>query len=188
MDLLKKRGASVRLGWTIFLLLAGCGLSMAGETGNEYEVKAAFLFKFVSFVEWPKDVPAIPVGICVLGQDPFGQELERVVKGKSINGRDFLIRRVKTADAAGDCHILFIGASESNRLPQILIRLRGVPVLTVGDLAGFCESGGTINLVVSDNRVQLEINPAAAERARLLVSSRLLSLARIVREEPKGSR
>jgi hypothetical protein len=97
-----------------------------------------------------------------------------------------LVRRLKTAEAATDCHILFIGASENKRLPQILTRLRGVPVLVVGDVAGFCESGGAINLVVFDNRVQLEINPASVERARLLLSSRLLSLARIVRDESKG--
>jgi len=91
-------------------------------------------------------------------------------------------------DAAADCHILFIGASENRQLTQILSRLRGLPVLTVSDIAGFCETGGAINLVVSDKRVSLEINPASAERARLQLSSRLLSLARIVRDDLKGTR
>jgi len=179
MDLLRSR-------WTACLVLALWVPMLAGETGSEYEVKAAFLYKFANFVEWPSDERTSPLGICVLGQDPFGQALDSVVKGKSINGREFTIRRLKTRDAAGDCHILFIGASESRQLTPILTSLRGSPVLTVGDIAGFCENGGTINLVVSDKRVGLEINPTSAERAGLLLSSRLLSLARIVREDSKG--
>lgn len=179
MDLLTNR-------WTACLLLAVWVPMLAGERGSEYEVKAAFLYKFANFVEWPADERTSPLGICVLGHDPFGQALDSVVKGKSINGREFVIRRLKTNDAAGDCHVLFIGASENKQLTPILTRLRGLPVLTVGEVARFCENGGAINLVVSDRRVHLEINPASAERARLMLSSRLLSLARIVREDPKG--
>jgi len=174
--------------WTARLLVAAWCPMLLAETGTEYEVKAAFLYKFANFVEWPADEGTSPLGICVLGQDPFGLALDRVVKGKFINGREFMIRRLRTNDVADDCHILFIGASENRQLTQILNRLRGLPVLTVGDVAGFCENGGTINLVVSGKRVRLEINPASAERARLLLSSRLLSLARIVRDEAKGSR
>ena len=187
MDLLNARGGRRRISWILLLMMASGSPMRAGETGSEYEVKAAFLYKFVSFVEWPEDVPALPVGICVLGQDPFGAALDQVVKGKSINGRDFVIRRLHFVDQARNCHILFVAGSEMRQLAQILARLRGSAVLTVGDAAGFCEGGGAINLVVSDDRVRLEINPAAPERARLALSSRLLGLARIVREARKGT-
>jgi hypothetical protein len=175
--------------WWMACLWLACGAPLfAAGSGSEYEIKAAFLYKFASFVEWPNDDRALPVGLCVLGVDPFGDSLEDVVKGKSINGRGFLVRRLKAGDAVTDCHILFIGASEQRTLSMILARLRGSPLLTVGDVAEFCQNGGAINLVLSDHRVHLEINPAAAERARLQLSSRLLSLARIVRENPKGTR
>jgi len=158
------------------------------QTGSEYEVKAAFLYKFASFVEWPAGRLSLSVGICVAGRDPFGQELDRVVRGKTLNGREFLIRRLKPGEPAKDCQILFVGASERGRLRPMLEKLQAEPVLTVGDVPGFCESGGVVNFAVNDNRVQLEINPAAAERAGLRLSSRLLSLATILRDNPAAGR
>jgi YfiR/HmsC-like len=171
--------------WSLFLWIA---VPLWAQTGSEFEVKAAFLYKFASFVEWPHDARNLPVFICVAGQDPFGGALDRVVKGKTINGREFVIRRLKSGDAVGECHILFISGSERKRLRMALDRVQSAPVLTVGDMPEFCENGGAINFGVSDNRVQLEINPGATERAGLQVSSRLLSLAKIVREAPMGSR
>ncbi len=158
------------------------------QTGSEYEVKAAFLYKFASFVEWPDADPARSLTICVAGRDPFGAALDRIVTGKTVKGRAFLIRRLKSGDPAKGCQILFIAASERRRLKSILDGLQSEPVLTVGDVPGFCESGGVVNLAVSENRVQLEISPAAAERAGLELSSRLLSLARIFRDLPMASR
>jgi len=188
MDFLKHRRQTGAGRWFArMVLLAALAANTSGQVGNEYEVKAAFLYKFASFVAWPQSDRSLPVGICVLGHDPFGDSLDRVVKGKSINGREFLVRRLKPGDTTGECPILFIGASERKRLTLILERLRAAPVLTVGDVPGFCQSGGVINFTVLDNRVQLEINPTAAERSGLQLSSRLLSLARIVRESSAGS-
>jgi hypothetical protein len=170
------------------LLALLANLPLQSQTGSEFEVKAAFLYKFASFVEWPHDERNLPISICVVGQDPFGEALDRVVQGKTINGREFVIRRMKSGEAMGDCHIAFISGSERKRLRAALDRLQGVPVLTVGDMPEFCEHGGAINFGVLKNRVQLEINPSAAERAGLQLSSRLLSLAKIVREASIGTR
>ena len=165
------------------LCLFGGRLVLTAQSASEYELKAAFLYKFAGFVEWPSPA-AGPLCIGIVGEDPFGAMLERVVKGKSINGRSFLIRRSKAARDLWDCQILFISSSEKSRFKSILDSLAG-PILTVGDTPGFCEDGGTINLEVVDDRVRLRINPDAAEKARLRLSSKLLSLAIIVhpREE-----
>jgi hypothetical protein len=152
-----------------------------GGQASEYELKAAFLYKFASFVEWPAPV-AGPLTICVFGNDPFGPTLERVVKDKSINGRLFSIRRPKAIHDGSECQILFIASSERPRFKSILGGLNGA-ILTVGDTPGFCQSGGVINLEVVDERVHFGINPDAAERARLRLSSKLLSLATIVHAE-----
>ncbi|HXB73009.1 MAG TPA: YfiR family protein [Candidatus Acidoferrales bacterium] len=163
----------------------------ATNTANEYALKAAFLYKFASFVVWPDSNASEPLCIGVAGDDPFGSALDEVVKGKSINGRTFEIRRFAPGQMPGNCQILFISGSEKNgsekngsekkKLPAVLDHVQGVPILTVGDMAGFCESGGMIRLGLEDNRIIIEINPAAAEKAGLQLSSKLLGVARIVR-------
>lgn len=168
--------------------LAGLSLTFllclnAGPTHNaasEYELKAAFLYKFASFVAWPDSNAADPICIGVVGEDPFGSALDDVVKGKSMNGRTFEIRRLRPGQEPGKCHILFVARSEKKKLRSLLDHIQG-PVLTVGDMPEFCENGGVIRLGLEDNRVRIEVNLEAAERAGLQLSSKLLSLARIVR-------
>jgi hypothetical protein len=170
--------------WTALVLMSWLffGGSLWAQTANEYEVKAAFLYKFASFVEWPSESGNEPLCIAVVGQDPFGAALDQVVKGKSINGRAFLIKRFKPGQDAAGCHIVFISASERSRVPSVLDRLHGVSALTVSDIPGFCQAGGMINFELVDQKVRFEINPQAAERAGLKLSSKLLSVAKIVRE------
>jgi len=160
---------------------------LLAQSSGEYEVKAAFLYKFASFVEWPEAARHGALGICVVGQDPFGSALERVVEGKTIGGREFTVRRLKTWQAGTGCHILFVAASEKQRLGPLLGQLKHETILTVGDVPGFCESGGAINLSVVASRVRLEINLDAATRAGLQVSSKLLSLAQVVRSAPAAA-
>ncbi len=169
--------ASALLACSAFLPAALCG-----QTAGEYEVKAVFLYKFASFVEWPPQPETVPVCIGIMGQDPFGAVLDQVVKGKSINGRPFLVRRFGPGQNPGDCHIVFIGASEKKQVRSILDRLQGAAVLTVGEVPEFCQNGGVINFALRDGRVQFEINLDAAARARIKVSSKLLSVARIARD------
>lgn len=165
----------------LWLALAQTATELWPQSSGEYEVKAAFLYKFASFVEWPEATRHGPLGICVIGQDLFGGALERVAEGKTIGGREFVVRRFKTWQAGAPCHILFVGASEKQRLRTLLGQVQHETVLTVGDVPGFCENGGAINFAVVDSRVKLEINLDATGKSGLLVSSKLLSLARIVR-------
>jgi hypothetical protein len=153
------------------------------EAALEYEVKAAFLYKFAKFVEWPEDAPVADrpaVVIGVLGVDPFGEALDAAVRGKTVNGRALSVRRFAELRDLEPCQILFVSASEGRRLPEILTRLGGSPVLTVGEPETFTRDGGIVRLVTEDNKVRFEINVDAAEHAGLRISSKLLALARIV--------
>jgi YfiR/HmsC-like len=179
--MLARSGASLAL----LLLLSS---RLAAQSAGEYELKAAFLYKFAGFVEWPDALSNGPLCIGVVGQDPFGPALDEVVKGKSYNGRGFEIRRFKPGQESSKCQILFIGALDPKKLREVLDHLQGAAALTVGDVPGFCKSGGMVNLGLAGNKVQLEINVEAAEKAGLHLNSRLLSLARIVRAALEGSR
>ncbi|MCX6632258.1 MAG: YfiR family protein [Candidatus Solibacter sp.] len=184
MDLLKQFRRRQTRWWDLVVLwaaLAQMAPLLSPQSSGEYEVKAAFLYKFASFVEWPEATRDEPLGICVVGKDPFGGALERVVEGKTIGGREFVVRRLKAWQAGEPCHILFVAASEKQRLRPLLGQMRHEAILTVGDVPGFCEIGGAINLSVVESRVKLEINLDATARSGLQVSSKLLSLARIVR-------
>jgi hypothetical protein len=149
------------------------------QAASEYEVKAAFLYKFASFVEWPTAANE-PLVICVLGADPFGDTLDRAVQGKTLAGREFAVRRIKSWQPGENCQILYISGSEKPRLQATLDRLRALAILTVGDMPAFCENGGHINLILNSSKVKLDINPDAAAKSGLQISSKLLNLARIV--------
>jgi hypothetical protein len=151
---------------------------------DEYHVKAAFLFNFAKFVEWPAQAfksADEPIGICVLGPNPFGSLLDEVVRGKVVGTRKFVVREVGDAQQAGECHIVFASASGWTRSRAVLGAIQKCCVLTVGETWEFIAGGGMINLRLEDARVRVEINPDAAERAKLRISSKLLSLAEIRR-------
>ena len=149
------------------------------QSAGEYELKAAFLYKFAGFVQWLDDPGKSAICIGVVGQDPFGTVLNAAVDGKSLNGRSFTVRRSGNARDLMGCQIVFISASENSRLRAILNQLQP-DVLTVGDMPGFCKAGGVIGFELVDHRVRLRINLAAAQRDRLQISSKLLNLARLV--------
>ena len=158
------------------------GLSASAE----YEVKAAFLFHFAKFIDWPSEVysdPATPISIGVIGQDPFGNALEKVIGDKKIKGRNLIIRRYQDINEINFCHVFFIAESESAQLENILSHLNGQSVLTVGDMDGFAQRGGIIRLFVQAKKVRFKINLDAAERVRLKISAKLLNLAQIVHSE-----
>ncbi len=147
---------------------------------SEYHVKAAFLYNFTKFIEWPAQTPNL-VDICIVGEDPFGNILDATMRGKTLNSREIRIQRMKTGENPRGCRIAFMGASEHPRR-SVLESLQETNTLTVGESPGFADHGGIINFVIKDNRVHFEINVDAAERARLKISSKLLSLAKIVRD------
>jgi hypothetical protein len=149
---------------------------------SEYQVKAAFLFNFIKFVDWPAaQLPAgAPVTICVLGDDPFGTDLDETVEGRVVNGRRLLVRRLERARDAEPCHVLFIAGSEEARLAAVLDAVKATSILTIGDMDAFAAKGGMIQLTLSDKKVRFEINREAAERAGVRISSQLLRLATAV--------
>jgi len=179
----------VRRLWLLIGVIA-VGLTTAPPTapgepagGREYEIKAALLYNFAKFVEWPDEaVPetSAPLTLCILGDDPFGPALESI-DGKTIRSRRLVIKRPVTARDVSACHILFISSSEEKHLAQILEVLRTSSTLTIGEMQGFTQNGGIINLAVESNKVRFEINANAADRAGLKISSKLLSLASVVR-------
>ena len=175
------------LAWNLSLLICVCLVAPPnGYAQNflpEYQVKAAYLFNFLKFVEWPADAftdSLAPIVIGVVGDDPFGGALPEVVIGKTVQGRDLVIRKYHASENLRGASILFISASEKKRLPQILTSLRGASVLTVADMDGFLDEGGMIQFLFEDDRVRFAIDVGAASRARLKISSKLLSLARMV--------
>jgi hypothetical protein len=166
----------------VFYGCVAAARSQANAAG-EYQIKAAFLYNFAKFVEWPagsfSDASA-PLRICVLGQDSFTQNLVAITSEKTVNGRKFEIDTVDDLQHARGCHILFIASSVTLPVKQIVEGLRGANVLTVGDINGFVEQGGMINFVLENDRVQFGVNRKAAEQAGLKISSKLLAVAKIV--------
>jgi len=155
---------------------------------TEYQVKAAFLFNFARFVEWPApatEPPAdAPVLICVLGDDPFGQDLERAVKDKQVRGRNVAVKRSAQISELLACPLIFIGASEERRLDSILGELKGKSVLTVGEFENFAKRGGMIGFKIESRRVRFDINTQAADGVGLKLSSQLLKVGDVVTPTP----
>jgi hypothetical protein len=170
------------------VLLAFLPAGAFPQAASEYDIKAAFLYNFTKFVEWPPQAfPAqsSQLKVCVLGENPFGKILESVIEGEEVQGRRLSFLRVDVLHNPGFCHVLFISRSERERIPAILTAVQGSPVLTVSEMDGFLEKGGAINFKVQDGKVRFEINQGAAERAGLKMSSKLLRLATRVIPEPR---
>ena len=163
-------------------------LQAGNSKPTEYEVKAAYLYNFGKFVEWPSRT-GVPhpnsFSICVVGQDHFGAALNNLAD-ETIAGKSVVVKRLQTSKDATNCRILYISASEENQLKQTLAVLEGSSVLTVSDMPQFSQRGGMIQFILDGNRVRFEINLASAEHAGLTLSSDLLKLAVNVRKNPSG--
>jgi hypothetical protein len=167
----------------MLIFLSYCAPALAQDALSEYQVKAAYLFNFLKFVKYPSESfadPLAPIVVGVVGEDPFGSALPQVVTGKTVEGRDLVIRLYRPGEDLRGAHILFISASERKRLPMILSSLRGSSVLTVSDTPGFLDAGGMIQFLNENDRVRFAINMNATSRAKLKASSKLLSLARVM--------
>jgi YfiR/HmsC-like len=152
------------------------------QTADEYRVKAALIYDFAKFVQWPCDIlrPDDSLSICVLGRNPLNGALAQTMAGKSIEGRPLCFRQISDLKQAASCRVLFLGDRNRRGLPAILDAVRGRGVLTVGDGAGFAAQGGVVNFVPDRGRIHFQINLAAAEEQKLTISSKLLGLAEIV--------
>ena len=167
-------------------MLAGAAPVLAEQSPgphSEYEVKAAFLLNFTRFISWPPETFAHSGGvfrICVLGEDPFQNLLDRAVQGESVKGKRVVVARVKGAPDAQSCQVLFIGKGEKD-VSGILEKV-GPGVLTVGEQPGFLRGGGIINFALDGRHVRFDINQRAAAGASLTISARLLNVARTVQK------
>ena len=168
----------------LFLLLPGGGTNLyAQATSKEYQIKAAFLFNFIQFVQWPPTVfknADDPFRIGVLGQDPFNAALEDTVQGETISNHKIIVEHAMQVDDLKNCQLIFISKSEKKHVTEILSALDDKPVLTVSEIEGFAERGGGINFYLEGNKVRFEVNPDAARHDGLKVSSQLLSLGKII--------
>lgn len=164
----------------ICLPLAGGDGRAQPSQPTEYQLKAAFLFNFAKFVEWPSNAFAVgtsPMVIGILGENPFHDDLARTIRDKTIDDHPLVIKEFRSPAQATNCHILFISTSEKRRLPEILDSLKGASVLTVGETDRFTETGGMINFFLEGTKIRFQINKDAATSAGLKISSKLMSLA-----------
>jgi hypothetical protein len=169
----------------ISFALHGAASAYESEVPQEYLIKAAFLYNFAKFVEWPANAfthESDPIILCILGTDPFGNALDSI-EGKMINNRKLEIKRCETVEEAKNCHILFVSSSKKTSVPQILNAFKNLAVMTVGDMEDFGRLGGIINFIIVENKVRFEINLDSAQKAGLKISSKLLKLAIIVNEK-----
>jgi hypothetical protein len=167
------------------LLLCVGSLNAAAPAAEapEYQVKSVFLFYFTQFVSWPPGAfadPKTPFVIGVLGEDPFGTDLETAVRGEKVNERPIEARHFERVEDVDVCHILFISRSKAGELGHVLSVLRNRSILTVSDIDGFSRAGGMIRFLTENNKVRLRINAEAAKAAGLLISSKLLRPSEVV--------
>lgn len=175
-------GIRCRIRWLgLALLLAVPGTALVGaEVAKEYQVKAAFLYNFTKFVEWPPTRtadPTRPITIGVLGRNPFGDELERILQGRKVNGRELVIAPVDSSADATAVDLLFVCSGEERRLELMRDELRSAGVLTVGESDRFIAAGGIINFTLSGDKLRFIVNLDASDGAGLKISAQLLKLA-----------
>lgn len=170
------QGGSVWAGFTSQLFCA----PPADSSIEEYTLKAVFIYNFAKFTKWPGSAfegPKSPIVIGIYGKDPFGSILDKTVQGRTINKRKIEVKRLKELKTLKECHILFICQSEKNRVGMILKRVENTPVLTMSDIADFRNKGGIVYLLMKRRKIRFEINFKQLHRTKLIISSKLLSLA-----------
>jgi hypothetical protein len=168
--------------------------SSASAASSEYLIKAGFIYNFAQLVQWPSAAFSqadSPIVIGILGTDPFGTSIDRVVENKKLDGRSLVVKRLrwsKDLKELTECNILFVGSSEKEHIPDLINMVKWLPILTIGETPGFAARGGIINLTLEDNKVRFEVNIGAAKQANLNISSRLLALAKIVPQGAEGKK
>jgi hypothetical protein len=175
--------AGIALGATLIAGSAFASFASAQtDTPLDIPVTAALLYNFAKFTEWPAAVPGIPIAFCIVGGEQIADALVETVRGHRIGGRTLEVWRPHHSASWPGCHVLFIAAAEARRSATGLSGLRTAPVLTVSDGEGFSQGQGMIELYVEDERFRFAINVDAVERSGLRLSSRLLGLAKVVRD------
>lgn len=161
------------------ILLAVTTATLACAQGrSEYVVKAAYIYNFAKFVEFPPNSVGARFVIGVIGANPFEDELSAQFNGKQVGGRTVIVKRLDSLQAAKSCDIVYISSSEDQRVDDIVSILKGLPVLTIADTAGYVSRGVMINMSVENNRIRFDVNLSSSRNSRLVMSSRMLSLAK----------
>lgn len=166
--------------FALALILAGWALPMSANSGApEYIIKAAYLYKFTPFIEWPSSAfatPTSPFNLCVVGADPFGASLDQAMAGHQVGDHPVRVLRLQALDGSEGCHILYLGGMSGDQAAAAISKVHGAPVLTVTE-ENAAVSGGVIQFVVRDGHVRFIIDAAAAAANRVVISAKLLSLA-----------
>ncbi len=166
------------------MLSCVCALTLNGthsvalaQSASEAEVKAAFLYNFTKFVDWPIEQHSRPLVIGVIGDEHFEKLLVQTIAGERVGSRTLVSKSLTPEEELGDCHVLFVSAAVGSETPAILARVRGKGILTVGEAEDFTTAGGIIGLRVIDRKVRFSVNLNAARISELTISSQLLKLA-----------
>ena len=190
MKQIKQHGASRARRAVVLVVAALISAGAAALATSEYQLKAVFLFNFAQFVEWPAqafDESTSSLNVCIVGNDPFGSELEAVMQGESVGGRPLVVERLTNLETTQSCHLLYVNQPE-HQLRETLQMLKGKPVLTVGETQAFMDSGGMIRFNMDGKKIRLIINPKAADEAQLRLSSKLLRSSELVAMETRSAR
>ncbi len=181
-------GTCCGLAVALALLVASSGAQADSDaTVAEYRIKAAFLLKFVGFIDWPAgtfDRADAPFVIGVLGGATLGDELERIAAGRQVDGHSVRVRQLGRGDSSAGLQVLFVGRTEGTRLNAVAAAGDGVPMLLVSESDGALAQGSAVNFVVLDDKVRFDVALRAINRAGLKISARLLAVARVVQPDP----
>jgi len=168
----------------LFLLFAIQSLYAQDKPALEYQVKAAFLYNFTRFINWPPTAftaPDAPFVIGIVGNDPFGTYIEEIVAGEKVGDRKIIVQHYQDVKEIGNCQIIFIHLSESSKVKEILTALESHNILAVSDIDNFAKLGGQVRFFKESNKVKIQINMEAAKRSQLEISSKLLRIAKILK-------
>ncbi len=163
------------------LLMLTPQISWALDAAEEYEIKAAYLFNLGNFVKWPDKAIQEMVGVCILGEDPFGSNLDLIAKKeRKLQNKTVIVKRISAVTDIQQCAILFVSNSEKVRLAAVLSEIKEKPILTVSDMDDFVVSGGMIQFYRRDGKIRLMIDPQTLDESHLKANSQLMKIAQLV--------
>ena len=157
---------------------------------SEYQVKAKYLYNLARFVDWPEQSFADSNSsyiIGILGEDPFGIDLEKTVEGKKAKGRNFVVKRFPKYEDLQFCHILYINLTDKDKLNKVIKKIKNENILTVGDTKNFAQNGGIINFITKEKKIRFQINLSAAEQSGIQISSLILRQADLIENKSPGA-
>jgi hypothetical protein len=165
---------------TVFPLTQGA----AGQSLAAPELRAAYLFNFTQFIDWPAETvpPGTALTLCIVNDDRVADAVDHTIKGRTVGGHTLTVRRLKPNTPLPTCHVLYLAGADLKRSLAFVETVKGVFVLTVSDAKRFADSGGMVELFVENGHMRFAVNVDALQRARIRLSSRVLELAKIVRD------